>query len=612
MIGKLAKRWFPERIGFQSWRCLLLGVGLLVPLQGWAHGEVAGGGEQNITRMVEAPGGKYRVELMHSPSLPTAGEITNIVLTVMRLLPQPDLLLGSEVPVSLLPEGSLLDARNQKILQPHLPVHPEGETGVSGIAEYRFENSGTLLLRFVIHTETGDALTLDFPITVQPNMASFFRFWVNLAVSLLIIGLTGMQLWKVRRNGGQVPQMVRPISIGAACLVGVVLLMNFFILDQVLAMRKPKVVSSAAEMVTLNEDGSYTIPKAVQEELGLALVAAKQMPLGGTVTAFGTVAPNPRLVADVYASLWGRIEFADKPLLVGGRVEKGQELVLLVLELSQVERGLMLEKQKNIKGALETAKKRMDAAQVEYERAQKLFAANPAFEPDLKWAKELYDEAKKVYDEIAEQDKNYVNVIKIRDPRKTAVAAPVSGTITSVDFVPGQLDVLDEYRKLFTIADTSRVWVWTQVYLYDAWKVKVGEPAVVHPGEGGGKPLPGAVRYIDDAVDAAGRTLRVLVEVANPQQQLALGSFARVEFSRRQRGIAVPEQAVVDEGKRQYVYVARDSEKFEPLQIEVGAKQDGWWQVLSGLQEGDQVIAKGAGLLGSFRQEQTTAALPDS
>ena len=612
MIGKLAKQWFAVKIGVGSLLGLLVGVGLLVPIQGWAHGEVAGGGEQNITRMVEAPGGKYRVELMHSPSLPTAGEITNIVLTVMRLLPKPDPLLGSEVPVSLLPEGLLLDARTQKILQPHLPVHPEGETGVSGIAEYRFENSGTLLLRFVVHTETGDELTLDFPITVQPNMASFFRFWVNLAVALLIIGLTGMQLWKVRRNGGRVPQMVRPISIGAACLVVVVLLMKFFVLDQVLAMRKAKVVSGAAEMVTLNEDGSYTIPKEVQEELGLSLAAAKQMPLGGTVTAFGNVAPDSRLLADVYASLWGRIEFADKPLLVGSRVEKGQELVMLVLELSQVERGLMLEKQKNIKGALEEAKKRLDAAQVEYERAQKLFAANPAFEPDLKWAKELYDEAKKVYDEIAEQDKNYVNVIKIRDPRKTAVTAPMSGIITSIGFTPGQLNLTDEYRSLFTIADTSRVWVWTQVYLYDAWKVKVGEPAVVYPGEGGSKPLPGTVRYIDDAVDPAGRTLRVLVEVANPQQQLALGSFARVEFSRRQRGIAVPEQAVVDEGKRQYVYVARDSEKFEPLQIEVGAKQDGWWQVLSGLQEGDQVIAKGAGLLGSFRQEQTTAALPES
>ena len=605
MIGKLAKRWLPEKIGVGSLGGLLFGVGLLVPLPGWAHGEVAGGGEQNITSMVEAPGGKYRVEFMHSPSLPTAGEITNIVLTVMRLLPEPDPLLGSEVPVSPLPEGSLLDARTQKILQPHLPVHPEGETGVSGIAEYRFQGSGTFLLRFVIHTEIGDQLTLDFPITIQRNMASFFRFWVNLAVALLIIGLTGMQLWKVRRNGGRVPQMVRPISIGAACLVGVVLLMNFFILDQVLAMRKAKVVSGAAEMVTLNEDGSYTIPKAVQEELGLALVAAKQVPLGETVTAFGNVAPDSRLLADVYAPLWGRIEFADKPLVVGDRVKKGQELVLIVLELSQFERGLMLEKQKNIKGALQEAQKRLDAAQVEYERAQKLFAANPVFDPDLKWAKELYDEAKKVYDEIAEQDKNYVNVIQIRDPRKTAVTAPMNGTITSIGFTPGQVDLTGEFRKLLTVADTSRVWVWAQVYVYDAWKVKVGAPAMVSPAEGGSKALPGTVRYIDDAVDPTGHHLLVLVEVANPQQQLALGSFARVEFSHRQQGIAVPVQAVVDDGERKHVYVARDSEKFEPLQIEVGIKQDGWWQVLAGLQEGDLVVAKGAGLLGSVRQGQS-------
>ena len=62
---------------------------------------------------------------------------------------------------------------------------------------------------------------------------------------------------------------------------------------------------------------------------------------------------------------------------------------------------------------------------------------------------------------------------------------------------------------------------------------------------------------------------------------------------------------MVDEGKSQYVYVARDSEKFEPLQIEVGIKQDGWWQVLAGLQEGDLVVAKGAGLLGSVRQGQS-------
>ncbi|MBI4460606.1 MAG: efflux RND transporter periplasmic adaptor subunit [Acidobacteria bacterium] len=589
---------------------MLLGIGLLVPAPGWGHGEVEGGGQQNISRVVEAPGGKYRIQFMHSPSLPTVGEITNIELTVMRLLPKPDPLLGSEVPVGIPPEGSLLDAKSQRVLQPHLPVHPEGGEGVFGIAEYRFQNSGMLLLRFVVHTEVGDELTLDFPVAVQANVASFFRFWVNVAVSLLIIGLTAMQLWKVRRGGGQAPQMLRPISLGAACLIVVVLLMNFFVLDQVLAMRKPKVTSGAAERVTLNEDGSYTIPKPVQEELGVAVVAAKRMPLGASITAFGTVAPDPKSVAEVYAPFWGRIEFAGKPIAVGQRVERGQELVLLTLELSQVERGPMLEKQKNIKGTLEEAKKRLEAAQVEYGRAQKLVAANPAFEQDLKWAKELYDEAKKIHDEIEEQDKNFVNVIKARDPRKTSVTAPVGGIITTVDFVPGQLDVLDEFRKLFTIADTSRVWVWTQVYLYDAPKVRVGEQALIYPAEASGKPLTGRVRYIDDAVDAAARTLRVLVEAANPQQQLALGSFARVEFSRAERAIAVPEQAVVDEGTRQYVYLVRDAERFEPRRVEVGARQNGWWQVVSGVEEGDEVIAKGAGILGSFRQEQTTAALP--
>ncbi|OFV98022.1 MAG: hypothetical protein A3F68_04320 [Acidobacteria bacterium RIFCSPLOWO2_12_FULL_54_10] len=576
----------------------------LLPARLQAHGEVEGGGAQNIVRTLEAPGGKYRVALMHSPAIPTAGEITNIEFTVTRILPEPDPLLGPEVPVGIQPEGLLLDSKSQRVLVPHLPVHPEGDAGIFGIAEYQFEHTGTLLLRFVIHSEVGDELTVDFPITVQSNMDAFFRFWVNLAVCLLILGLTGMQLWKVRATGGQIPQMVRPIAIGAASLVGVILVMNFFVLDQVLAMRKPKPSEVAEVAVTRNENGSYTISEPAQKELGIILVDVQQMPLQERISAFGAVEPDSQLVADIFAPFWGRIDFASAPLRVGDKVTKGQEVVLLSLELSAFERGLMLEKQKNLQGALVESQKRQDAAQVELDRAQKLASANPAYEQDLKWAKTLFDEAKKIHDEIAEQEKNYANAIKARDPRKTPITTPIAGQVTAIDFVPGQIGLTDEYLKLLTVTDTSFVWVWTQVQLHDAWKIKTGQVAQVFPADTTDNPLAGKVQYIDDAVDPANRTLRVLVRVPNANQRLALGSFARVEFSTQVRTIAVPEKAVVDEGSTKHVYVIREDGTFEPLLIEVGMKQDGWWQVISGLSEGDRVIGEGAGMLGSFRQQE--------
>ncbi len=582
---------------------IALGLAVWLPARGWAHGEVAGGGKQNLARIVEGKSGKYRVELMHSPSLPTAGEPANMELKVMRILPVPDPLLGPEVPVSLEPSGSVLYTGSQEVLDPHLPLHAEGEAGIYG-TEYRFPDNGSLLLRFVVHTEAGEDLTVDFPVTVQTNFAAFFRFWVKLAVSLLILGLTAMQLWKVRSNGGRLQQMVRPISIGAVCWVVVIFGMDIFVLDRVLALREVKVAEAPGEAVTANEDGSYTIPAEIQKELGMALVAAKEMALEQTFSAYGAVEPRPDHVAVVQAPLWGRIEFADKPLAVGDAVKRGQELVRVILELSQLERGPMEAKQRDIKGVLQQAKERKEAAQLELERAQKLVAANPAFEQDLRWAKELFDDAKDSYDQIAKQDEGYVGIIKFRDPRKTPVLSPINGIITSVDFIPGQLNPSDEYLKLFTIVDTSEVWIRGEVFLYDAPKLRIGQQALVYPANNSDRPTTGKLRYIDDWVNPASRTVTVLLDVANPQQQLNLGAFARIQFPElRRKAIAVPEQAVVDDGTIRRVYLAVEPDRFSPVEVEVGLKQNGWWQVVSGVQPGDQVLAKGAALLGSLRQE---------
>ena len=610
-----------SRISFALFGPALL-LAAVFPAPGWTHGEVAGGGAVNLVQRVTTPNGSYRVELMYSPSQPVAGEPTNIELKMVRLLPTPDPLLGSEVPVSLPPHGSLLAGDSEKVFDPEIHMHAEGEAGIFGIAEYPFPAGGPFLLRslfpytgsyrvrFLIHTETDDEFTVDLPVTVQPDGSALFRVWVNLALGGLIVGLTGMRLRKVRAAGGSRPQMLRPAAIGAGILLVVSLGTNEFVLDRVLAMREPQVVPAPPAAVTVNEDGSYTIPEAVQKDLGLELAEVKQMQLEQAVTGFGTVEPNPALVAEVFAPLWGRIEFPDRPLAVGDRVERGQEMVRVILELSAVERAPMEAKQKDIRSALEQAQERRDAAQLAYERAEMLAAANPAFQQDRKWAEELLDEAEDAYQQIAKQDQDYVGVVRFRDPRRTPVAAPVSGTITSVDFVPGQLNPNGEYRKLFTISDTSEVWVRAQMYLSDVGQLRTGQAAQVFAEGAAGRPLAGTVRWIGDAVEPANRTVPVIVTVPNPDPErpidavpLALGSFARVEFPQRRRAVAVPEQAVLDDGTTRRVYVAREGNRFLPLEVEVGVKQDGWWQVVAGLEEGDRVIAKGAGLLGSLRPE---------
>ncbi|MBI2815671.1 MAG: efflux RND transporter periplasmic adaptor subunit [Acidobacteria bacterium] len=575
---------------------------ILLPVGARAHGEVEGGGEQTTLRTIEGKTGKYRVEFTISPSLPVAGDDTNMELKILRILPKPDPLLGSEVPVAVKPDVSVLSEKSKAVVDRSIHLHEEGEAGVFGVDQYHFSDSGSLLLRFVIHTGAGEDLTVDFPVSVKTNVAAIFRLWVNLSIAVLIIGLTALQLWKIRARGGQPSEMVRPALIGVVCAVAVFLIMNFFVIDKVVALRKPMISTAPTTPVKANEDGSYTIPTEIQKTLGIELVAARQIPVEQVISSYGAVEAKPDRTAEVVAPLWGRIEFAKQPLAVGDKVEKGQQLVQIVLELSQVERQPMEAKQLDIKGALQRAKERRDAAQVEYERAQKLVKVNPAYEQDQKWAKQWFDETNDVYEQIAKQDRDYVGVIKFRDPRKTPVISPLSGIITTMDFTPGQLDLNGEYRKLFTISDTSVVFARGDVYLADVWKLKPGDTVLVHPSVRSERSLKGKIHWIGDTVDPITRTVPVLADVPNPNGDLAIGGFVRIEFPRsRQKAVAIPEQAIVDDGTTKRIYIAVGPETFQPMQVEMGAKQNGWWQVVSGVQQGDQVISKGAGLLGAMR-----------
>jgi RND family efflux transporter MFP subunit len=590
---------------------LLFGiVGLLSCVSAWAHGEVAGGGQQTITETVNGKQGRYRVEVMYSPSLPTAGEIANIEIKAVRLLETPDPLLGSEVPVGIPPEGSLLDATSGKVAEPHLPVHSEGEAGVFGVAEYEFRKAGAFNVLLNFKTETADEFSLQFPIAIQSNPASFFRLMVNLSLVLLVVGLTAIQVWRVRQGKeGSSRSILRPVAIGTICLVVLVGVMDRFILPAVLNLRKPVVEGSEqSPFVAQNEDGTYTISDTAQKELGISLAEAKNVVLDQVIHATGQVQARPDMTAIVEAPLWGRIEFAQKPLSVGESVKRGQQLAVVTLELSAVERGPLEAKDLDIKGMVTRARERRDAAQQEYERMQKLAASDPLYEPDAKWAKELRDEALRIFDEYRKQDEGIEATKKFRDPRKTPINCPINGIISSIDFTPGELNVTDEYKKLFTIVDPSRVWVKAQVYGSDVIALKKGQQAsIIHPSIPN-KPLQGTIHWIGESIDPVNRSVPLLVDVANEGNLLAFNSYVRAEFRRQQRVLAVPEGAVVDTGTARWVYIAQDDGKFAAQPVEVGIRSRGYWQVLSGVSEGSRIVVNGAGMLGALPRQQTQPA----
>jgi RND family efflux transporter MFP subunit len=110
----------------------------------------------------------------------------------------------------------------------------------------------------------------------------------------------------------------------------------------------------------------------------------------------------------------------------------------------------------------------------------------------------------------------------------------------------------------------------------------------------------GRISFIYPTVDPSTRTLKVRIEFPNPDFKLKPQMFADVELKINYGSqIVVPQEAVLDSGKEQRVFVAKGDGYFEPHAITTGAKLDGQVVVLSGLKAGETVVSSGNFLVDS-------------
>ncbi|HWR68776.1 MAG TPA: efflux RND transporter periplasmic adaptor subunit, partial [Desulfomonilia bacterium] len=104
-------------------------------------------------------------------------------------------------------------------------------------------------------------------------------------------------------------------------------------------------------------------------------------------------------------------------------------------------------------------------------------------------------------------------------------------------------------------------------------------------------------------LDGQTRTLRVRCTLENPDLVLRPQMFASVEL-RADLGtrLTIPEDAVMDTGERQLVYVDRGEGMFEPRRVSTGISAGGRREILSGLKAGEKVAASALFLIDSEAQ----------
>jgi Cu(I)/Ag(I) efflux system membrane fusion protein len=156
---------------------------------------------------------------------------------------------------------------------------------------------------------------------------------------------------------------------------------------------------------------------------------------------------------------------------------------------------------------------------------------------------------------------------------------------------------------LFKIGDLSTIWVIADIYEYELPFIKIGDKARITLAYFPGESLEGTATYIYPAVDPKTRTAKVRFDLPNPEFKLKPEMWANVELKIPLGWkLVVPEDAVMDSGTMQMVFVDRGQGHFESRHIQIGAKVQGYYEVLSGLREGEKVVTSANFLIDSESQ----------
>ncbi len=370
--------------------------------------------------------------------------------------------------------------------------------------------------------------------------------------------------------------------------------------------------------------GAVKAPTEAGPEVPIVQFSPRQMKLAGVRTdtasyrsltreiyTVGRMTYDERKLAYATARIMGRVDklFVD---FTGTDVEQGAPLVWIYSpDLVSTQKEYLL--------ALDTVKKLQGSSTKEVVRgAESLLKASR--ERLLLWG---------ITEEQVEE------LTRTREVKTHLVIySPITGTVIKKDVLVGQYVM--EGTQMYTIADLSNLWMMADVYEFEMALVKLGQKVEITSPTYPGHAFIGMVSFIDPFLNEQTRSVKVRVDVPNPELKLKPGMFVNATIKvplggeggdrityycpmhpeaasdkpgvcdkcggmplmEKPHGVlAIPRSAVLDTGLRKIVYVEKEPSIFVAREIKTGFEAEGYIQVLEGLKEGERVAAAGSFLI---------------
>ncbi|MDE2483795.1 MAG: efflux RND transporter periplasmic adaptor subunit [candidate division NC10 bacterium] len=189
--------------------------------------------------------------------------------------------------------------------------------------------------------------------------------------------------------------------------------------------------------------------------------------------------------------------------------------------------------------------------------------------------------------------------------KSLTIYSPIDGVVIEKMAFRGKKVMPGE--SLYKVADLSTVWVQGEIYEYEVPLVKFGQAASVTLASYPGELFRGKVSYIYPVLTEKTRTVKVRFEFSNTKDwklkpQMYANVALKIPLGKR---LAVPDEAILDSGTQQLVFIDRGQGTFEPREVKVGTRADGYTEILAGLSAGERVVTSANFLIDSESQLKT-------
>lgn len=302
-------------------------------------------------------------------------------------------------------------------------------------------------------------------------------------------------------------------------------------------------------------------PAAGPRQVGVEVAPVVQVAMPREVSAVGTLrSENAVVLRPEIAGRIAEIKFAE-----GQPVKRGELLVRLDDSV--------------VKAQLQQAQANLSLANTQYQRSQTLTQQGFI--------------SKQARDEAFNQLKVQQAAVALAQAQldKTAILAPFDGVIGLRQVSIG--DYVSAGTDIAPIESIDPLQVDFRVPEGYVDQIAVGQSLTVRFDALPGESRQGTVKAVNPQVDVGGRSVLVRADVPNPDGRLRPGIFARVQLMfENTQVIVVPETALQSAGPERFLFRVEDG-VVRRVVVEIGQRRSGQVEILSGVQQGDQVVVAG-------------------